>query len=392
MMRGSSRLDWGRAENALSRRHAMLQASGAPILDLTLSNPTRAGIPYPAQAIAAALADPRAILYQPAPQGLPEARQAIADYYASRGHPIDPERLLLTASTSEAYAFLFKLLADPDDEALVPHPSYPLFDFLAALESVRLRPYRLAYDGAWYLDADDLRRALSPRTRALLLCNPNNPTGSFLKRDELATLIAIASEHDLPLIADEVFSDYAFAPDKARVETLVAVNDVLTFSLSGLSKVVGLPQLKLGWIHVGGPPAEAAAALARLELIADTYLSVAAPVQHAAARLLDLRPTVGRAIALRVTANHRAVAAAVAVRGSAVDLLHAEGGWYATLRLPRIRSDEEWAIDLLDRDHLLVQPGYFFDFAEEAHLVVSLLTPPEILAEGIARLVARAAG
>ncbi len=385
----SSRLDWSVEANALSRAVDERRASGAPILDLTASNPTAAGLPYPAAEITAALGDERSVHYTPDPCGLVEARRAVSAYYGERGHTVDPERLVLTASTSEAYGWLFKLLADPGDELLVPHPSYPLFDFLAALESVRLRPYTLGFDSAWHLDLAAVRAAIGPRSRAILLVNPNNPTGSFIRREELSALATLAVEHDLALISDEVFSDYAFAPDAERVETLVDEERALTFCLSGLSKVVGLPQLKLGWICVAGPPAARAAALQRLELIADTYLSVGAPVQHAAARLLGLRSTVGAAIAGRTRAS--LAAAAAAVRGTALGLLPVEGGWTATLRMPATRTDEAWAIDLLRQDGVLTQPGYFYDFPFEdrAYLVVSLLTPPELLAEGIARIAAR---
>jgi alanine-synthesizing transaminase len=381
MTRFSRRLDWSLTENALAQAISARRAARLPLLDLTESNPTRAGLPYPARAIAEALADDRAAVYQPAPRGLEEARAAVAAYYAARGRPVDPERLLLTASTSEAYAWLFKLLADPGDDFAVPHPSYPLFDFLAGLESVHLTPYQLRYDGAWYLDLDSLRAAIGPRTRAILLVNPNNPTGSFLTRDELAALTELARERELALIADEVFSDYAFAPDPARVDTLVGADEVLSFSLSGLSKVVGLPQLKLGWIHLGGPPAARAAAAERLELIADTYLSVGAPVQLAAARLLALRPQLAGAIAARVAENHAQVRGSVA--GTAVELLAAGGGWYAVLRLPRTRPEEQWAIDLVREAGVVTQPGYFFDFSDEAYLVVSLLTPVDTLALGV---------
>jgi aspartate/methionine/tyrosine aminotransferase len=393
MIRFSRRLAWGAAENALALLLDEKRASGAPLLDLTESNPTRVGLPYPDEDLLAALTDPRALRYEPTPKGLATARRAIADYYRGRDatHEVDTDDLLLTASTSEAYAWLFKLLADPGDAVLVPHPSYPLFDFLAALESVRLAPYPLAYDGAWYLDLAALQQAIDdePAARAIIVVNPNNPTGSFLKRDERAALAALAAERGLAILADEVFADFAFAPDPARVDSLVDERDALCFTLSGISKVLGLPQMKLGWIHVAGPAAERAEARARLELIADTYLSVSAPVQHALPSLLSMRARMHAAIAGRVARNHAALRDAVA--GSACQALHAEGGWCAVLRLPATRSDERWALDLLASDDVLVQPGYFYDFRGEAYLVVSLLPEPAGFDEGLRRIVARVA-
>jgi aspartate/methionine/tyrosine aminotransferase len=406
-VRFSSRLDWSSPPNALARAVEARRAAGRELYDLTESNPTAAGIPYPAGEILSALADPRALTYQPTPRGLDEARRAVAGYYRERGLAVDAEHLLLTASTSEAYALLFKLLCDPGDRVAVPQPSYPLFDFLAALESVQLHPYRLSYHDGWFLDGAELERALAPPTRALLVVHPNNPTGSFLKRGERERLVALCAERGCALIVDEVFGDYPLAnpaapspaagwreDDKSRaasdrtserVASLVDEQRVPTFVLSGLSKVVGLPQLKLGWIHVGGP--ERALALERLELVADTYLSVGAPVQHAAARLLALKATVGAAIVARVRANHARARGAVA--GRALELLDAEGGWYACLRLPRTRSEEAWALALLDHG-VLAQPGWFFDFPDEPYLVVSLLTDEVVFAEGMARLVALA--
>ncbi len=381
----SRRLPPSLEPNRISRAVDAARARG-PLIDLTETNPTAVGLRYPEAEILQALADPRALRYQPTPRGLPEARQAVADYYRRHGARVDPDRVFLTASTSEAYALLFKLLCDPGDRVLVPQPSYPLFELLAGLEAVEVAPYPLRYHGGWYLEIDDLRRALDPRVRAILVVNPNNPTGSYLKRAEHAQLAALAAEHELALISDEVFADYAFAPDPDRVATLVGDSPALTFSLSGLSKLVGLPQLKLGWIHVGGPPARVAEADARLELIADTYLSVGAPVQHAAARLLALVDDLGAQIAARVRRNRAAVDHAV--RGTALQLLDAEGGWCALLRLPRVRSEEEWVLQLLD-DGVLVHPGFFFDLPEEAYLMVSLLAEEAQLDEGVRRIVAR---
>jgi len=362
-----------------------MRSAGEPILDLTESNPTAAGFAYPSEEILAALSDPRALGYEPAAAGIPPARAAVAEYYGGR---VSPDRILLTASTSEAYAFVFKLLADPGDEVLVPSPSYPLFDFLAALDAVRVVAYPLLYDGAWNIDLDALAGRISSRSRAIVLVNPNNPTGSFLKTAELAPLVELCREQNLALISDEVFADYVFDREAPLVHSLTGVEEVLTFCLSGLSKVAALPQVKLGWIVTGGPSPEREQAFERLELIADTYLSVSAPVQWAASALLGLRGAMQTQIMARVQAN-RAFLQSLIGKESPWNLLAAEGGWYAVLEAPRVRSEEEWVLELLAEDHVLVQPGFFFDFAREAFLVLSLLTPEGVFRAGARRLLAR---
>jgi alanine-synthesizing transaminase len=373
----SSRLHWDTRPNRLSQLLSEKRRSGAPVLDLTESNPTHAGLHYPA-GIVEAFRDPRMLVYEPVAAGALQAREAVSAYYAARGHAVDPGRILLTASTSEAYAYLFKLLADPGDEILVPRPSYPLFEFLANLESLAVRQYRLSYHGGWSIDLESLAMEISPRTRAIVLVNPNNPTGSYVKLAELEALVKLCAERGIALIADEVFADYALRPDPHRVETLAGVDGCVAFSMSGLSKVAGLPQMKLGWIVA--PPA----AMEKLEWIADTYLSVSTPVQCAAARLLEAGVDVQRQIRERTPANLRHARAALA--DSAANILDVEGGWYITLQVPRVRSEEEWCLDLLSREDLLVQPGFFYDFEAEAFLVVSLLTGPAVFAEGIRRL------
>ncbi|OFV96273.1 MAG: hypothetical protein A3F68_09640 [Acidobacteria bacterium RIFCSPLOWO2_12_FULL_54_10] len=382
----STRLEWNLRPNRLSELLQAKRASGATLLDLTESNPTRAGFIYPSEQILHAFHDPRALHYEPTPAGLTTARDAVAGYYAARGQQVSPECILLTVSTSEAYSYIFKLLADPGDEVLVPRPSYPLFDYLAALESLRPVPYSLAYDGNWRVDFDALRRAVTPRTRAVVLVNPNNPTGSYIKKQELETLLPICAEHGLAIVSDEVFSDYAFAPDPHRVQSLAGVEEVLTFCLSGLSKIAGLPQMKAGWIVTGGPQHLLAQARERLELIADTYLSVSTPVQHALPQLLSLGEGLRKQIIGRVRENMRFLENSV--RGTACHALHAEGGWYAILQVPRTRSEEDWCLALLERENVLVQPGFFYDFDVEAFLVVSLLTQPETFQEGMERLLA----
>ena len=384
--RFSSRLAWDLAPNRLSRLLEEKRSAGAALLDLTESNPTAAGFVYPAERILSSLTDPRSLRYEPAAAGLAGARAAVADYYSGR---IDADRILLTASTSEAYAFVFKLLADPGDEVLVPAPSYPLFDYLAALDSVRIVQYPLVYDSSWRIDFESLSRSVTPRSRAIVLVNPNNPTGSFLKQSELAPLITLAREHNLALLSDEVFADYLFNADVPVVPTLTGVEDVLTFCLSGLSKVAALPQLKLGWIVAGGPARHRRPAFERLELIADTYLSVSAPVQWAAPELLGLRGEMQRQIMARVRANRQFLASRIGP-ASPWRLLSAEGGWYAILEAPRLYGEEEWVLRLLAEHNVLLQPGFFFDFEREAFLVISLLTREDIFRAGVLRILSLA--
>lgn len=375
MIRFSARTAHDPRPNRLARALADQRGRGAPLVDLTVSNPTRAGLPYARDAIVDALADARSLTYTPAPFGLPAARAAVAAEYA-----VDPDRVLLTASSSEAYGWLFKLLCDPGDAVLAPRPSYPLFDQLAAFESVRLDPYPLAYDGAWHLDPSALDP--HPRARAILVVNPNNPTGQRLTHAELAAL----QTHRLPIIADEVFAPYALDP-RPDATSALAAREAPTFVLGGLSKRAGLPQLKCGWIILAGPDDAISAARARLELIADTWLSLASPVQHALPALLELsRPTTA-AIRARIRRNLAALRAATA--DSPATVLPVEGGWYATLAVPRVLDDERWALTLVERDGVIVQPGYFYDFERDGHLVVSLLTPPAEFATGVARLVDR---
>ena len=310
------------------------------------------------------------------------AREAVAGYYAERGVEVPASRILLTASTSEAYSYLFKLLADPGDEVLVPRPSYPLFEFLAGLESVVVKQYPLRYDGVWHVDFEELERAASARTRAVVVVNPNNPTGSFLKREELARLEEFAAARGIAILSDEVFADYGFDPDAERVRTLTGNRRALTFSMSGLSKIAGLPQMKLGWIVVSGPGHESA--LEKLEWIADTFLSVGSPVQAGLPRLLRTAEGIRGQIAARTSRNLTGLREKT--RGSIANVLGVEGGWYAILQVPRTQSEEQWTLGLLrDRD-VLVQPGFFYDFEVEAFLVVSLLTEPSVFDEGVGRM------
>lgn len=380
-MRFSTRLTWNTAENRLTRALARRRAAGLPVLDLTQSNPTRAGFAY-SDRICAALADARALVYDPDPAGSPAARRAVATWHARRGLAVDASDIVLASGTSDAYAWLFKLLCDPGDEILAPRPSYPLFEFLAGLESVRIVPYGLVYDGRWWVDWGSLEHAAGPRARAVVVVQPNNPTGSFLNRDEIARLAAFCAERGLAIISDEVFAAYPLGENEPP--SFCAQGVAPCFVLGGLSKAAGLPQMKLSWIVAGGPEGFRRAAIERLELIADTYLPVGTPVQCALPVLLEEGERVRDQILRRVRENYSWLTRRFGT-GSSISVLAAQAGWYAVLRVPRLRSEEDWCLELLERG-VLVQPGYFYDFSEEAYLVVSLLTPPAELAEGVERL------
>lgn len=382
----SSRTRWDRTANRLSTLLAERRRAGAALLDLTESNPTRAGLLAPADVLAP-LSEPTCLVYDPEPAGAMTAREAVATDYRRRGFDVGPGRIVLSASSSEAYGELFKLLCDPGDNVLVPRPSYPLFEYLARLESVEVRPYSLAYDGEWHLTREALLEASTPRSRAVVVVSPNNPTGSYLKRDEAAELAAFCAGRGLAVISDEVFADYAFGPDPRRVASLAADGSALAFCLGGLSKSCGLPQLKLGWIAVSGPASLREEALARLEIVADTYLSVGTPVQRAAPSLLARLPRLQAPIASRVAGNLEALRSRLA-RDSPATLLAVEGGWYAVLQVPATLAEEERVCRLLATRDVLVHPGFFFDFEREAFLVLSLLPRPEAFAEGVARVLA----
>ena len=382
----SARTGWTRALNRLSAAVAARRRSGAPLLDLTETNPTRAGLRAPADVLAA-LADPAALAYEPDPQGRPAAREAIAKDARRRGTDIDPDRLLLTASTSEAYAFAFKLLCDPGDTILVPRPSYPLFEYLAGLESVHVEPYALRYDGTWHVDLADLAAAFTARTRAVVAVSPNNPTGSFVKTAEAEALRSLAARHEAAILSDEVFADFPLRDDPGRARTLLADGPALTLCLGGLSKSCGLPQVKLAWMAIAGPAAARAEARARLEVVADTYLSVSTPVQQAAPAILARTEELQAPIRKRIQANLEAVRTAAA--GTPATVLDVEGGWSAVLHVPATRSEDDWVIALAEQDGVLVHPGYFFDFPREAYLVLSLLPPEAEFAQGVARIVER---
>jgi aspartate/methionine/tyrosine aminotransferase len=380
----SSRLPENVATNHLTDAVRARRARGEPCIDLTLSNPTRAGFDYPGDLLAP-LGAAAALHYAPSPLGAIDARRAVSADYARQGVDVAPDRIALTASTSDGYSLLFKLLADAGDEILVPRPSYPLFDYLTRLDLVVSRHYDLDPDGAWAIDFDSLERALTARTRAVLVVSPNNPTGSFISAAELDRLAAICAPRGLAIIADEVFADYELEPGAtARAGRVTTRADVLSFALGGLSKSVGLPQVKLGWIAAAGPQPLVTAALERLELICDTYLAVSTPAQLAAPTMLEQGAVVRSQISTRIRANYRTLQRAAGAVPSC-RVLRSDGGWYAVLQVPSLESEEALALRLLDLG-VLAHPGYFFDFSRESYLVVSLLPPEASFADGVSRI------
>jgi aspartate/methionine/tyrosine aminotransferase len=379
----SSRLPSELAPNALSRAVERWRRSGRVILDLTETNPTRVDVPYPPDLLHG-LSDARSGTYRPDPLGASDVRQAVAEEYVARGASIDADHVVLTASTSEAYAYLFKLLTDPGDSVLVPQPSYPLFELLTRLEGVRADPYRLARLDDWSIDRDSLQRSLAASTRAILVVNPNNPTGSMLRVSDRDWLVTTAREHGHALVSDEVFGEYPIAP-RPEATSLAGENRALTFTLGGLSKSAGLPQVKLAWIVVSGPDRLAAQALERLEVIADSYLSVSTPVQIAARRLIEGGREVRAAIAHRIRRNFDRLRSLADVH-PALTVFAPEGGWSVVVRIPTTDGEEAFVLRLLDEAGVLVHPGYFFDFEEEAFLVLSLLPSPDVFDEAIRRI------
>jgi len=445
----SERTNWKLAQNRFTEALEEVRADGAKILDLTVSNPTRVGLEYDSRAILAALSSPQALDYDPQAKGLLAAREAVAEYYRSEHgvHGLDAERIVLTTSTSEGYSFVFRLLCNAGDELLVPKPSYPLFEFLADLEDVKLVPYPLIYDHGWQMDFPSLEKAVTARTQGVVVVHPNNPTGSYVHAGEFGPLNAFCREHGLTLIVDEVFLDYRLdvgtaapgcpversstatpsgkkigfvstsppqlsGPQGLKPGSSIALSgtaeavpfprpiretrlrrqwsfagngEVLTFTLSGLSKISALPQMKVAWVVTSGPEDEVAAAMARLEVIADTYLSMNAPMQWAVAALLEQRKNIQRQLLERVNRNLSELDRQLA-RQKACQRLNVEGGWYAVLRVPVTRSDEELAIELVREKLVVVHPGHFYDFPSDGYLVLSLITAEGEFAEGISRV------
>jgi alanine-synthesizing transaminase len=384
------RSNWPLTPNALSSLLQAKKADGVSILDLTQSNPTQAGFRYNTKEILTALAQPQGMLYEPDPRGLWKARRAIADYYREQGKTVDPDSVFLTSGTSEAYILLFKLLADPGDEVLIPQPGYPLLTYLAELESLRYVYYPLRYDEVkgWSMDLDVLEAVITPKTKAVVLVNPNMPTGSYIKRHELAGLCRICRKHSLALIVDEVFSDFSRGGSLNVVKTMVNTSETLSFVLNGFSKTLGLPQVKLAWIVISGNAHLGKSAQERLEMVTDLYLSVGAFAQHGADLLLRHRRAMQQQMLSRIAHNAGLLKEQFA-RAANACVLNGEGGWYAVVEIKDNLPDEQRILQLLEQDNTLVHPGYFHEFDQEGFMVVSLLTPLEVFREGVSRIVSR---
>jgi alanine-synthesizing transaminase len=391
----ASRTNWRLETNRLTRALEEHQRSGKELFDLTASNPTTCGFDYPEREILAALTDPRGLVYRPESKGLLEAREAVAEYYAGRAGfsgsqaRVDPGRILLASGTSEAYSNIFRLLCEAGDEILGPAPSYPLFEFLADLADIRLVLYPLLYDHGWQIDFVSLRAALTLRSRAILVVHPNNPTGSFVKPREAAELGEICAEREMAIVADEVFLDYTGGDNP--VHTFARNDAALTFTLSGLSKVSLLPQMKLAWMVVSGPEAAVQLAVDRLEIVADTYLSPSTPVQLALPKFLSLRQALRAQLQHRISAN-LSVLDSMLRESRSLARLDREGGWYVIMRVPVTGTDDDLTVALLERFSVLVHPGHFFNFSREGFLVLSLITPEQEFQEGLRRLQAFFAG
>jgi len=384
----STRTNWPLTRNPFTQALDELRSANVPLLDLTASNPTHCGFHYDSTAILSAFQNPAALTYDPQPKGTLAARQEVARYYLDDHQTtIDPESLILTTSTSEAYTYAFRLLCNPGDELLLPKPSYPLFEFLAGLQDVRLVPYSLAYAHGWFIDFQSLENAITARTRAILLVHPNNPTGSYVQPEELTRLNALCKKHNLALIVDEVFLDFPF--DSSPRKTFASNSEVLTFTLSGLSKISALPQMKIAWLVVTGPASQVRPALDHLDVIADTFLSLSAPAQAALPTLLAQRHSLQPQLLARILENRAHFQSQLRSR-PAFELLHAEAGWYAILHYSTSSSthatDEDLAIHLLRQHQVLLHPGHFYDFPSTNHLILSLITPPPIFREGVQKL------
>jgi len=382
----ASRTNWRLDPNRFAKAVEEHRRRGKPLFDLTNSNPTRCGFHYPEERLFAAMSRRRALQYEPESKGLLRARQAIGDYYRGRRGffcgeaAVDPERIVITSSTSEAYHYVFRLLCEVGDEILVPAPSYPLFEYLADLADVRPVPYPLLYDQGWQVDFTGLNAALTQRSKAVVVVHPNNPTGSFVREEEARKLAEICASHELGIIADEVFLDYADEPQPRA--TFALASPALTFTLSGLSKICLLPQLKVGWMVVSGPKELATTALERLEVIGDTYLSPSTPTQLALTEMIDLRASLQAQMCQRLSSNLRFLDDAFR-KGGVVTRLKREGGWYAVLQVPATRSDEDLAIELLESCDVLVHPGHFFDFPRDGFLIVSLIVGESEFQNGV---------
>jgi len=381
----SNRTAWNLESNPLSKALSERIASGKPVIDLTESNPTKCSFYFETEQILEALSHPASLQYEPLPQGLLPARNAVSDYYRARGCAMNVNDIFLTTSTSEAYSFLFRTLCNPGDEVLIPQPGYPLFNFLADIQDVTAVRYPLIYDYGWQIDFHAMERAITPRTRGIIVVNPNNPTGHFCKADDMERLNQLCLGRELALIADEVFLDFYFG--KGVLPSFASNNEALTFTMSGLSKISGLPQMKVAWLIATGPEVLKQQAVARLEMIADTYLSMNTPMQLALPVLLELRHNFRQQCAER-TRNNLAQLDKLLSTQKLCTRLNLEGGWYAILRVPATGSHEEFALELLNTRGVYVHPGHFYDFPTDGYLVVSLITPELRFAAGMEALVA----
>ena len=389
-MKYSNRFEWDASPHPLSVAWQHKRDRGEALIDLTEANPTKVGLDYPVDAVLDPLVKPDAMVYSPAPQGLLVAREAVSGYYRKVGKTIAPSNILLTASTSEAYSLLFKLLADPGDEILIPRPGYPLLSHLAGFEGLSCCSYPLRRDEkkGWMVDLEVLYALVTPRTRAVVIVNPNNPTGSFIKEHELAAIDTMCQKHGMALIVDEVFADYVGSSPVQAIQTAVNRTSSPTFVLNGFSKILGLPQMKLGWIVCGGSAQQTATAAAHLETLNDFYLSVATPIQWAAPELLAQQDCIQNQVKARIAANETFLRTLVE-KTCNIHLLIREGGWYSVLVIDDCIADDSRALDLLEQDQTLVHPGFFYDFHREGFVVISLLPVPELFRKGIRRLIHR---
>jgi alanine-synthesizing transaminase len=388
----SERTNWKLGHNRYTQVLEELRASGQALIDLTVSNPTECGLDYDSEAILRAFQNPKALAYEPAAKGLLAARAEVARYYREdHGEKVDPESIVLTTSTSEAYSYIFRLVCNAQDEVLVPKPSYPLFDFLADLQDVRLVPYELQYAHGWFIDFESVQRAITPRTRAVLVVHPNNPTGSYAKVEERERLNVICRERDLALIVDEVFLDFPL--DDPPPKSFVANADVLTFTLSGLSKIAALPQMKVAWVATSGLERQRNEAIERLEIIADTYLSLSSPTQRAFPALLEQRNRMRAQLQERIRENWSYLKSTLS-QTAEYELLETEGGWNAVVRVKNVHgakrtSDEQFTIEWMQTKKVIAHPGHFYDFASQDYFVVSLIVPGEQFRRGICALVSQ---
>lgn len=380
----SGKFEYNTSENKISRLLTEKRKSGVRIYDLTESNPTRAGFDYEAEKILESVYQKGSLEYNPDPKGIPAARKAVKEYYKSAGLKVSEENIFLTSSTSEAYSFVFKLLTDPFDEILIPSPGYPLFSFIAEMESVTVKHYTLKYqaENRFRIDIDSIGRQLSPRVKAIVLVNPNNPTGNYLDKEDLTGIISLCKANNIALICDEVFLDFNIDTGCRSKISVVTVYDVLTFTLSGISKICALPQMKLSWIAVNGPDKIREAAKSKLEIISDTYLSAGTPVQIGLSALLKGRHHIQKQIKERIISNYTILKSEFG-QDRYISVLNTEGGWYSVLKINIPVNEEKLAYDLLSKHNVYIHPGYFFDFEDEGYAVVSLLTKQHELKKGI---------